>query len=274
MTTMPDTLTTGPRVLLVGESWIKHTIHMKGFDQFHSTEYEEGGGALLDALRSGGCTVEYIRAHEISGRFPTTEAELAEYDVVVLSDVGANSFLLCDETFLRSEVSVNRLGLLGDYVRGGGGLIMIGGYMSFTGIDGRARFGMSPLADVLPVTMLDHDDRVEVPLGCEPQLARPDQEILGGTPASWPRLLGYNRLVAKPEATVIAHHGADPLLVVASVGAGRTVAFASDCAPHWAPPEFVRWDHYAQLWTSIIRWAAQAACDGVAPTGAVSGVKV
>jgi uncharacterized membrane protein len=32
------------KVLFVGESWIKHTIHMKGFDQFHSTEYEEGAG--------------------------------------------------------------------------------------------------------------------------------------------------------------------------------------------------------------------------------------
>lgn len=38
---------------------------------------------------------------------------------------------------------------------------MIGGYLSFTGIDGRARFGMSPLASVLPVTMLDRDDRIQ-----------------------------------------------------------------------------------------------------------------
>ena len=34
------------RVLVIGESWIKHTVHMKGFDQFHTTEYEEGGGGL------------------------------------------------------------------------------------------------------------------------------------------------------------------------------------------------------------------------------------
>ncbi|MEN3300228.1 glutamine amidotransferase, partial [Pseudonocardia acidicola] len=46
---MPDTLSTPPlRVLVAGESWIKHTIHMKGFDQFHSTEYEEGAGVFLD----------------------------------------------------------------------------------------------------------------------------------------------------------------------------------------------------------------------------------
>jgi hypothetical protein len=41
------------RVLVVGESWIKHTIHMKGFDQFHSTEYEEGAGVFLDAVVMG-----------------------------------------------------------------------------------------------------------------------------------------------------------------------------------------------------------------------------
>ncbi|WP_346271451.1 glutamine amidotransferase, partial [Pseudonocardia sp.] len=46
---VPDTLSTPPlRVLVAGESWIKHTIHMKGFDQFHSTEYEEGAGVFLD----------------------------------------------------------------------------------------------------------------------------------------------------------------------------------------------------------------------------------
>ena len=40
------------KVLFVGESWIKHTIHQKGFDQFHSTEYEEGAGVFLDALEA------------------------------------------------------------------------------------------------------------------------------------------------------------------------------------------------------------------------------
>ncbi|MHB8693918.1 MAG: glutamine amidotransferase [Solirubrobacteraceae bacterium] len=255
---MTETANHRPRVLVVGESWIKHTVHMKGFDQFHTTEYEEGGGAFLDSLSASGIGVTYIRAHEVSGRFPTTIAELDEYDVVVLSDIGANSFLLTDDVFLRSEASVNRLSLLCDYVRRGGGLVMIGGYMSFSGIDGRARFGMSPLADVLPVSMLHHDDRVEVPEGLTAQIDAPEHEVLGGTPSDWPILLGYNRLIAKPQSTVVVSFGGDPLLVVADVGAGRTVAFAPDFAPHWAPPEFVAWDHYPRLWTSIIRWAAGA----------------
>ncbi len=40
---------------------------------------------------------------------------------------------------------------------------MIGGYLSFSGIDGKARFQRTAVADVLPVRMHDGDDRVEVP---------------------------------------------------------------------------------------------------------------
>jgi uncharacterized membrane protein len=244
------------RVLIVGESWIKHTVHMKGFDQFHSTEYEEGAGVFLDALAAAAFDVTYIRAHEISLRFPTRLEELEAFDVVVLSDVGANSFLLCDETFLRSERTVNRLSLLVQYVEGGGGLVMVGGYMSFAGIDGRARYGSSPLARVLPVDVLDHDDRQEVPEGLIAGFDAPGHEVLGGTPPEWPALLGYNRFVAKPDSTVVARYEDDPLLVVGSAGAGRSVAFASDLAPHWAPPEFLAWEHYGELWTSILLWAS------------------
>ena len=243
-------------VLVVGESWIKHTVHLKGFDQFHTTEYEEGAGVFLAALEGAGYDITYIRAHEVSQRFPTTRAELDRFDVVILSDIGSNSFLLCDETFLRSERTVNRLALLAEYVENGGGLLMVGGYMSFAGIDGRARYQATPLAAVLPVTMLDHDDRVEAPEGLEATFPVPDHPALGGTPPQWPILLGYNKLRAKADATVIAAHDDDALLAVNEIGKGRSVAFASDVAPHWAPPEFMSWPHYAKLWASIVSWAA------------------
>ncbi len=253
---MSSTERSGLRVLVVGESWIKHTVHLKGFDQFHTTEYEEGAGVFLAALGNAGIAVDYIRAHEMSARFPKTRADLDRYNVVILSDIGSNSFLLCDETFLRSERTVNRLALLGEYVQGGGGLLMIGGYMSFSGIDGRARYHATPLAAVLPVTMHDRDDRIEVPEGLTATFPNPTHPVLGGTPAEWPILLGYNQLKAKPGATVVAQHGDDPLLVVNQAGKGRCVAFASDVAPHWAPPEFMSWPHYPKLWSSIVGWAA------------------
>ncbi|GAA0603259.1 glutamine amidotransferase [Sporichthya brevicatena] len=246
----------GLRALVVGESWIKHTIHMKGFDHFQNTEYEEGAGVFLHCLERSGIDVTYIRGHEVSGRFPTAAAELAQFDVVVISDIGANSFLLCDETFLHSQLTVNRLELLADYVEQGGGLVMVGGYLSFSGIEGRARYGRSPLARVLPVEMFDRDDRVELPEGFQAQVDLPEHPALGGTPPQWPTLLGYNQFVAKPEATVVASRGDDPILVTGSYGAGNTVAFASDLAPHWAPPQFMNWEHYPRLWEAILTWAA------------------
>jgi uncharacterized membrane protein len=250
---------TGPalRVLVVGESWIKHTVHLKGFDQFHTTEYEEGAGVFLAALSSAGYAVDYVRAHEISQRFPANRETLDRFDVVILSDIGSNSFLLSDETFLRSEITVNRLAMLCDYVRAGGGLFMVGGYMSFSGIDGRARYQMTPLAEVLPVTMLDFDDRIERPEGAKALVTTPGHAALGATPTDWPRLLGYNRVHAKPGATVIAACDDDPLLVVQEIDGGRSVAFTSDVAPHWAPPEFMAWPYYNTLFASIVRWAAR-----------------
>lgn len=249
----------GLGVLFVGESWTKHTIHMKGFDQFHSTEYEEGAGVFLDALDKAGHEVTYVRGHEITQRFPRSAEDLDVYDVVVISDIGSNSFLLPDETFLRSEMSPNRLGLINDYVGRGGGLVMIGGYLSFTGIDGKARYGMSPLADSLPVTMLPHDDRIEMSDGLKVEVCEPAHPVLGGIPADWPPLLGYNRFAAKPDATVVARVGDDPMLVTGEHGLGRTVAFASDLAPHWAPLEFLEWPHYGGLWNAILTWAASPA---------------
>jgi uncharacterized membrane protein len=246
---------TAMNILFAGESWIKHTIHMKGFDQFHSTEYEEGASVFLRHMADAGHTVTYIRGHEISSRFPRSAEQLSAFDVVIISDIGSNSFLLPDETFLRSEKAPNRLRLIADFVQAGGGLVMIGGYLSFSGIDGKARFGMSPLADVLPVTMLPYDDRVEMPEGLDVEIVEPSHPVLGDTPENWPQLLGYNRLVVKPDATVVARFGSDPILVVGRHGEGRAVAFASDLAPHWAPPEFLEWPHYAILWNAIVVWA-------------------
>jgi len=81
-------------------------------------------------------------------------------------------------------------------------------------------------------------------------------------------------LIPKPDSTVVVSHGEDPLLVVGQAGAGRSVAFAPDFAPHWAPPEFVQWPHYPQLWTSIIRWASGGSADGAAPQRSVTGARL
>jgi uncharacterized membrane protein len=243
------------RILLAGESWVMHTIHQKGFDTFTTTSYGEGHRWLQAGLEAGGFTVDHLPNHLAPDRFPTTAEGLAAYDVVMLSDIGTNTLLLSPDTFERSRTMPNRLHLIRDYVAGGGGLVMIGGYLTFQGIDAKARYAGTAVEEALPVTMLTVDDRVEAPESVAPHVVGVDHPIVAGLPLAWPALLGYNRIVARPGASVVATVGDDPLLVAGEFGSGRAVAFASDCGPHWAPPEFCEWEGYARLWQGIAAWA-------------------
>lgn len=244
------------RVLIAGESWTVHSIHQKGFDSFTTTEYAEGVQWLRDALQAGGWEVTFQPSHVAATDFPFDARALSVYDCVMLSDIGANTLLLHPDTFKKSQVLPNRLDAIRDYVRQGGGLVMIGGYLTFQGIDGKARYRGTAVEEALPVLMEANDDRVERPEGVAPRVAAKDHPIVRGLEASWPSLLGYNRFQAKADGTVVATAGEDPLIVAGSFGKGRSVAFASDCGPHWAPPPFVDWKGYAPLWQQIANWVA------------------
>lgn len=241
-------------ILLAGESWVMHTIHQKGFDSFTTTAYGEGHQWLSKALSGAGFDVEHLPNHLANDHFPMTSEELAKYDAVILSDIGANTLLLHSDTFVKSEKRPNRLESIREYVAQGGGLVMVGGYLTFQGIDAKGRYAGSPVEAALPVTMLTVDDRVEAPQGAAPEVSDSGHPIVAGLADSWPDLLGYNRLLARNEATVIAEVEGDPLIVAWEYGKGRAVAFASDCGPHWAPPEFVEWDGYARLWSQLAGW--------------------
>jgi uncharacterized membrane protein len=243
-------------VLVAGESWSVTSIHTKGFDSFTTVDYEEGGAALLGALESGGFDVTYMPCHIAAKVFPWTVEELNAYDVVVLSDIGANTFLLPSRTFIKGERTSNRLALLRDWVRAGGGLAMVGGYMSFQGIEAKANYRATPLADVLPVSLETGDDREESPEGVTAHLLGA-HAITAGIDSDFPALLGYQRFVPTESATVLAEFDDEaPLLVVAEEGAGRTLAYASDIGPHWAPEEFTEWDGFTRLWQQAITWLA------------------
>jgi uncharacterized membrane protein len=242
------------RVLIAGESWTTHSIHQKGFDSFTTTEYQEGVRWLRAALEGGGWDVEFMPSHVAAREFPRDAEALSAYACVMLSDIGANTLLLHPDTFVRSQPLPNRLIAIRDYVQGGGGLVMIGGYLTFQGIDAKAQYAGSPVEEVLPVTLSRHDDRAESPQGVVPEVVA-EHPIVAGLEKSWPALLGYNRVTPKPGATLIARVGGDPLLVAGTFGKGRGVAFTSDCGPHWAPPGFCDWHGYARLWTGIAEWA-------------------
>jgi uncharacterized membrane protein len=241
------------RILLCGESWVTHSVHIKGVDSFTTSSYVEGAGQLRAALAAAGTDTEYLPGHLVPGQFP---ADLSGYDVVVLSDIGANSLLLAPETFEQSAIRPNRLQAIEQYVRAGGGLLMIGGYLSFAGIDGKARYHGTPIEDALPVTISATDDRVEAPQGVVPAVTAPGHPVTEGLPEDWPALLGYNRVTARRAATVAVTCGADPLVACGSYGAGRSAVFTSDCAPHWGPPAFLDWPGYPALWANLVSWLA------------------
>ncbi|HEY0034218.1 MAG TPA: glutamine amidotransferase, partial [Devosia sp.] len=210
---------------------------------------------LKAALEACGWEVVYQPSHVAAREFPHTAEELAAFDCVMLSDIGANTLLLHHDTFTRSKTLPNRLHAIRDYVASGGGFVMIGGYLTFQGIDAKAQYAGSAIEDVLPVTMHRHDDRVECPQGVTP-VVKLDHNLVAGLGGQWPDLLGYNQILPKADSTVVVSVGDDPLIVTGSYGKGRAVAFASDCGPHWAPPSFVEWSGYDRLWRQIADWSA------------------
>jgi uncharacterized membrane protein len=242
-------------VLLAGESWMTHSIHVKGFDSFEMSAYHEGGTEMIAALRANAVEVTYQPAHVAMDSFPFTMQEISAYDAVILSDIGANSLLLPDRVAVRSETWPNRLQLIHDYVHAGGGLLMVGGYLTFQGIQAKGNYRGTPVEAVLPVELFPYDDRRECPQGVAPEIMKPDHAALLGL-SDWPSFLGYNRSVPRPDAQVLARFGEDPFIAVRKVGAGRSAIFASDCGPHWGPPAFVAWSGYGALWTNLVSWLA------------------
>ena len=174
------------RVLIAGESWVTHSIHTKGFDSFTTTEYNEGVAWLKAALEGGGWDVTFLPNHLAARDFPQTPEDIARYDVVMLSDIGANTLLLHPDTFVRSKPLPNRLQSIREYVKNGGGLVMIGGYLTFQGIEAKGKWAGSPVEEALPVTLFHHDDRVESPQGVVPHVGDPSHAITAGLPAEWP----------------------------------------------------------------------------------------
>jgi uncharacterized membrane protein len=248
------------KVLLVGESWVSSANHTKGWDTFASVTFHLGAEPLVAALRDSPYDLAYMKAHEAAEGFPLTMEGLDGYDAILLSDIGSNTLLLHPDVWLHGRTVPNRLKLMRDYVAAGGGLMMIGGYFSFQGIDGKARWRRTPVEEVLPVECLPYDDRIEAPEGIVAEVVNPGHPIVAGLASPWPALLGVNEVVVKGGegveviARLPAEQGGHPLLVAGRHGKGRTLAWTSDIGPHWLPNTFVEWPGYKRLWTQALDW--------------------
>ncbi len=199
--------------------------------------------------------------------FPVQEIfgpQLKTFDAVVLLNFNYAPYRSLDiERFLPN---------LRDYVRGGGGLAMVGGEQSF----GEARYGATPLAEVLPVVPLDGAGLVEEPFRPRPTAEGRRHPItaLGAgeaaTAAAWealPPLDVLNRTRPLPpgsgaavllEAPGLLVDGQPaPVVAVREVGAGRTLAVATDGSWHWGFLAAERGGGdgaYRRFWSSALRW--------------------
>ena len=245
------------KILIAGESWTSHTIHIKGFDTFTTSKYEEGVKWFKEGLEKNGVEVDYIPNHLAPEKFPVTLEELKKYDVVFLSDIGSNTLLLPDQVFAKGMKVPNRCELLKEYVNEGGAFVMIGGYMSFTGVDAKTRYGETAIKDILPVKLLDKDDRQELPQGVNPKKVK-EHKIFKGIDEEFPYFLGYNKTIGCSEiGEILAEINGDPFIVAGNFGKGKSLAFTSDFAPHWGSMEFVEWKYYDKLWLNIISWLTE-----------------
>ena len=243
-------------ILFVGESCFVTVTEYKGIDHFAETNYAEAFGVMREVFEKLGHSVTHIPCHMVSRQYPRTLEELKKYDVVLFSDVGSNTFLLLPEMVRTGKRVVNLLALTKQYVEEGGGFGMIGGYMTFQGMDAKGKWKDTHIEDILPVNFLPHDDRMEVPegadLGCKPG----SHPIVEGLPAEWPYILGYNKSILKADAQAHVLFRGNPILATAAYGKGRTAAWASDCGPHWAPAAITQWEQYPKLWDNICQWLA------------------
>lgn len=248
------------KVLLVGETWMTAATHYKGFDDFRSTTFHSGAEPLIAALADSEFEIVHMSGHEAPEALPFDAAGLSDYDAILLSDIGANSLLLHPDVWLRGQTVPNRLKLLRDWTADGGNLGMIGGYLTFQGIDGKGRWRRTPVEEALPVDCLPYDDRIEAPEGFRAEIVQSRHPIVEGLGDDWPALLGANEVTVKERegVEVIARlpddFGGHPLIVTGTYGKGRTLAWTSDVGPHWLPQTFVDWPGYAVLWRNMLRW--------------------
>lgn len=239
------------------------------------TALNAAGAYLSGLMASWGWDFDYVASDE-----PFADRDVAEYGLFVFSDYPAH---MIDADAQRRVV---------DAVSAGGGLVMIGGWESYTGCDGY--WGGTPIAAALPVDMSEHDDRVNCDRPALAIRSATTHPITDGLP--WeehpPVVGGYNRFTPRygtTELLRIQHFStartgddyrfepgeSDPLLVIGEHGTGRTVAFATDVAPHWIGP-MVDWglprvtaeapgafaievgSHYARFFRQLLAWARQS----------------
>ena len=239
------------------------------------TAFDQQACYLSGIMSHFGISFDYVP----SDQSPTDDQINGSYKAVIVSDYPASNF------------KAGQLEALAKNIKAGTGLLMLGGWESYVGMDGG--YQKTALADVLPVIMQDADDRQNNYWPCFVD-KQTDHPILADLPFDTNATIvgGFNAITPKSDATVllnanmhdacknadgsfsITHKASVPLLIVGKAGNANVVAFASDVAPHWVGP-LVDWgdqrlsaqapgseaievgNWYAQFFANIVRFAGQ-----------------
>jgi len=239
------------------------------------TALKEAGSYLAGVMSHHNISFDYLPSDRQFGDTLLNN----KYQAVIISDYPAENF------------STEQINTIVEQVTAGLGLLMIGGWESFTGDKGQ--YADTKLSQVLPVIMQSEDDRVNCFAPCLVEKIK-EHKILGTLPfeENPPGIGGYNLLKSKPDSDTIllarrfkasyvngnfavtSLEDPDPLLIVSSYKQGRVCAFATDAAPHWVgglvdwgnsrvkaqgpganPIEVGNW--YAALLANMINWTAR-----------------
>jgi uncharacterized membrane protein len=200
--------------------------------------------------------------------FPTKELfteQLNTFDVVIFQDFNYRPYQM--GIYLQN---------VADYVKNGGGFLMLGGDLSFSEGD----YDGSPLADVLPVRLRAGHGQLDVenfvPVVTDAGRRHPVTDVVGFVDdgaatnpfATLPALQGMNLVAGlAPDAVALLVHPTlndddgqpQPVIAVRDVGKGRSVSITTDTTWHWALPQAASGrgasgDAHRKLLANTLRW--------------------
>lgn len=262
----PDEVFTNNNAKTFGMTLRREVLKVLVVESLPRWEYRFLRNALL---RDPGIDARFVLLHPGMGpgegrgylrRFPATRAELQEYDVVFLGDVGVRT----------GQLTAEQAGLLKGLVeQQGSGLVFLPGPQG-----GQASLSGSALQGLMPVVMQSsrptgirqptESSLVLTELGQGHLLTRLE-DVPAANAALWRRLPGFTWYGAveraKPGSEILAvhanarnEHGRIPLLVTLSCGSGKTLFMGTDGAWRWR--RGVEDLYHYRFWGQVVRWMA------------------
>jgi uncharacterized membrane protein len=213
--------------------------------------------------------------HVPSDRRLASATASRRYDAVILSDYPS-----------RMTPTASQRAIV-EHAQAGRGLLMIGGWASFSGPLGR--WGGTPVGKLLPVICRRGDDRLNLPTGALVRKAVAHPVLRGLSFLNPPSICGLNMVRPKPDSLTVLRavpmrlRGSAvaleppgyPLLVLDRRPRRRIAALMTDNAPHWCgglvdwgcrcvmlshgtPIETEVGDLYVRFLTNLLRWLCDA----------------